>query len=56
MVTHLKLNFSHLNEHKLRHNSNNTIKVMRSCVAATETTIHYPLRYRPYCMVLKNLL
>lgn len=52
----LRLNVSHLNEHKLRHNFNNTIKLMRNCVAATETTIHYPLRYRPYCMVLENLL
>ena len=28
MLTHLLLNFSHLNEHKFRHNLNDTINLM----------------------------
>ena len=28
LLTHLRLNFSHLNKHKVRHNFNNTINPM----------------------------
>ena len=43
LLTRLKLNFSHLNEHKFRHNFKNAVNPMCNCVAATETTIHYLL-------------
>ena len=48
LLTRLKLNFSHLNEHKFRQNCNDTINLMCNCGAATETTIHYLLRCRLY--------
>ena len=34
LLTRLRLNFSHLNEHKFRHNFNNTINPMCNCGAA----------------------
>ena len=43
LLTRLRLNFSHLNEHKFRHNFNDTINPMFNCSAATETTVHYLL-------------
>ena len=43
LLTRLKLNFSHLNEHKFRHNFKNAVNPMCNYVAATETTIHYLL-------------
>ena len=48
LLTRLKLNFSHLNEHKFRQNCNDTINLMCNCGAATETTIHYLFRCRLY--------
>ena len=39
-LTRLRLNFSHLNEHKFRHNFKDTINPMCNCSAAAETTIH----------------
>ena len=44
LLTHLRLNFSHLNEHKFRHNFNDVINPMCNCGAATKTIIHYLLR------------
>ena len=46
LLTRFMLNFSHLNEHRFRHNFNDTTNPMRNCGAATETTIHYLLRCR----------
>ena len=43
LLIHLRLNLSHLNEDKSRHNFINTINPMCNCIAATETTIHYLL-------------
>ena len=48
LFTHLRLNFSHLNEHNFRHNFNNTINPMCNCGADTERTIHYLLRSQLY--------
>ena len=44
LLTRLRLNFSHLNEHKFRHNFNDTINPMCSCGKEPETTLHYLLR------------
>ena len=41
LLTCLRLNFSHLNEHKFRYDFNNTKNPMCNCGAATETIIHY---------------
>ena len=56
LLTRLKLNFSHLNEHKFRHSFNNTINPMWNCGAVTETTIHYLLRCRLYSVQRSELL
>ena len=44
LLTRLRLNFSHQNEHKFRHNFNDTINPMFSCGKEPETTLHYFLR------------
>ena len=56
LLTRLRLNFSHLNEHKFGHNFNETINPMRNCGAGTETTIHYLLRCRVYSVQRAELL
>ena len=56
LLTCLRLNFSHLNEHKFRNNFNDTINLMYNCGAATETTIHYLLRCRLYSVQSPELL
>ena len=43
LLTRLRLTYSHLNEHKFRHNFNDTINPMCNCSGATETTLHYLL-------------
>ena len=43
LLTRLRVTYSHLNEHKFRHNFNDTINPMCNCSANTETTVHYLL-------------
>ena len=45
-----------MNEHKFRHNFNDTINPMCNCGAATETTIHYLLRCWVYSIQRVELL
>ena len=40
LLTHLRIKFSNSNEHKFRHNFNDTINPMCNCSDVTETTIH----------------
>ena len=56
LLTRLRLNFSHLNEHKLRHNFNYTINPMCSCGKESETTLHYLLRCEFYSIYRLELL
>ena len=56
LLTPLRLNFSHLNEHKFRRNFNDTINSMCNCSAATETTIHSLLCYRLHSAQRAELL
>ena len=56
LLTRLKLSFSHLNEHKFRHNFNDTINPMCNWGPATETTIHYYPRCRLYSVQRVELL
>ena len=51
LLTRLRLNFSHLNEHKFRHNFRDTVKPIRSCGAEIETTDHYLLRCLIFALV-----
>ena len=48
LLTRLRLNFSHLNEHKFQHNFKDTINPMCSCGFEPETTDHYLLRCKLY--------
>ena len=56
LLTRLRLNFSHLNEHKFRHNFNDTINPMCSCGKEPETTLHYLLRCNFYSIYRLELL
>ena len=44
LLMRLRLQFSHLNEHKFRHNFNDCVSLMCDCGAETETTGHFFLR------------
>ena len=48
LLNRLRLNFSHLNEHKFRHNFRATIDPRCSCGLEPETTLHYLLRCSLY--------
>ena len=48
LLSRLKLNFSHLNEHKVRHGFKDGTKCMRNCGLATETTLHFLLQLQQY--------
>ena len=41
LLTRLRLGFSHLREHKLRHNFEDTLNPLCSCSIETETTLHF---------------
>ena len=41
LLTRLRLKFSHLNEHKFRHNFKDTVVTMFDCGTETETTEHF---------------
>ena len=56
LLTRLRLDFSHLNEHKFRHNFNDTINPMCSCGKEPETTLHYLLRCDLYSIYRLELL
>ena len=44
LLFHLRLQFSHLDEHKLRHGLGDTINAMSTCGSEVETTEHFPVR------------
>ena len=48
LLTSLRLNFSHLNKHKFRHNFKDTIHPICSCCFEPEATDHYLLRCKLY--------
>ena len=60
LLTRLRLQFSHLNEHKFRHGFGDTINAMCACGSEVETTEHFLLRchlYSPQRLELtENLL
>ena len=43
LLTHLRLNLSHLYEHKFRHNFQDTLNPLCSCSLEPESTIHFLL-------------
>ena len=56
LLSRLKLDFSHLNEHIFRHNFNDITNPMCSCGKESETTIHYLLRSDLYSIYRLELL
>ena len=56
LLNRLRLHFSHLNEHKFRHNFIATIDPMCSCGLEPETTLHYLLRCNLYSDLRTELL
>ena len=44
LLTSLRLQFSHLNEHKFRHSFGDTINAMYACRSEVETTEHFLLQ------------
>ena len=55
-LTRLRLGFSHLNEHKFRHNVQNCLNPLCSCSLEVETTNHYFLHCHYYNDIRKTLL
>ena len=58
-LNRLRVDFSHLNEHKFRHNFANTLDPFCSCSLETENLAHFFLRCRNYnniCITLMNEL
>ena len=56
LLTRLGLNFSHLSEHKFRHNFLDTLNPMCSCGSEPETTAHFLLRCQNHVMNRSKLL
>ena len=56
LLNRLRLNFSHLNEHKFRHNFNDTINPICSWGKEPETTLHYLPRCNFYSIYRLELL
>ena len=56
LLTRLRLNFNHLNEHKFRYNFKDTINPMCSCSFEPETTDHYLLCCKLYTALRLDLL
>ena len=48
LLNRLIVDFSHLNEHKFRHNFADTLNPLCSCSLETESTAHFFLRCRYY--------
>ena len=48
LLSRLRLNFSHLNEHKFRHNFSDTIERMCNCGLEPKITLYYLLRGNLY--------
>ena len=56
LLTRLRLNFSHLREHKFNHNFKDTVNPLCSCSLEVESTSHYLLRCPFYINIRKTLL
>ena len=56
LLIRLRLNFSHINEHKYRHNFLDTLNPLCSCGSEPETTAHFLLRCQNHVMNRSKLL
>jgi len=55
-LTRLRLGFSHLNEHRFRHNLENCINPLCSCSLEVDDTIHYLLHCHHFCHLRDDLM
>ena len=55
LLTRLRLQFSHLNEHKFKHGFNDTLNPICECGHDFETTEHFLLRCRRFSAQRKEL-
>ena len=56
LLIRLRVDFSHLNEHKFRHNFADTLNHLYSCSLETESTAYFFLLCRNYTNVRKTLM
>ena len=56
LLSRLRLKFSHLNEHKFRHNFKDPLSPMCNCGSETETTDHFLLRFLFFAINRQKLL
>ena len=56
LLSRLRVNLSHLREHKFRHNFLDTINPLCNCSLETESTSHYLLRCSLYTCTRKTFL
>ena len=56
LLTRLRVNFSHLREHKFNHNFLDTLNPLCSCGLEIESTKHYILRCTFYTCIRKTLI
>ena len=56
LLSRLRVDFSHLNEYKFRHNFADTLNPLCSCSLETESTAHFFLRCRYYSNIRINLM
>ena len=54
-LTRLRIGFSHLKEHKFRHNFQDSVDPMCSCGSGTETAKHFLLHYPNFHLQRKTL-
>ena len=56
LLSRLRLDFSHLNEHKVRHGFKDGTNCMCDCGSALETTLHFLLQCQQYSTIRLELL
>ena len=56
LLTRLRLGFSHLSEHKFRHNFTDSLNPLCSCSLETESTLHFFLRCQNYTTLRRALM
>ena len=56
LLSRLRLGFSHLREHKFRHNFSDTINPLCPCSLEPETTTHFLLHCRNYSNLCTTLM
>ena len=56
LLTRLRFGFSHLSEHKFRHNFTDSLNPLCSCSLETESTLHFFLRCQNYTTLRRALM